>query len=661
MNVSTNARRLSRSRTRRDAGTLALEALESRQHLAADLSVRFDPEAFRTPSIVVPGDRISPDTAFDATIEVRNRGPMAANGRVNIVFYLSTDSVLSSDDVELRRYNNEAIFLSADDAGTFGPDMRIPAETLPGSYRLITRVTANRDVDDRDDTNNIAVSPVALLVERRFGSFNNRSNVELVLNDGDGTLVAFTLTGGGNGTVEIDSQGLFTITTRAGGRNSDLLIRVNGGDGVIEASSITVNGGLRSFSAAPVALAGPFTVGRSISSITLGNVIGPSTITIPRTSTPTAFSFRRAADLSINSAVGISSLTAAAVVNTDGLPDTITARYLDTLTIGGGQGQSGNFAANLRLLGGAAPNQTATLRAATIAGIVNGGTWSINGPAASVSVRATLATWSASFAGRVTTFTATNILRGTLAASSFGTISVTRDLLAARILAGANLGADGALGGTDAAVDTFSPGAINTITVGRRVADSIIAAGLADLPANPLTDSIRLLGGNSSSIGRVTIGTVDPDDSRIITNRVAGPVTVAGQPVNPATSPLFAFTPQAPVAAVFESAVVGPANVNFTLLLTSSSLVNLPSIATGAIVITGPNGFSAQATLISRAFVPGTFQSQASALFRLTPNDGNPWTPEQQGVYSISVVENTLRDRRGAFAPAGEIATFTVA
>ncbi|NLW51282.1 MAG: hypothetical protein GXY85_10670 [Candidatus Brocadiaceae bacterium] len=69
-------------------------------------------------------------------------------------------------------------------------------------------------------------------------------------------------------------------------------------------------------------------------------------------------------------------------------------------------------------------------------------------------------------------------------ARDIGQIDVKGNVQHARILAGADLGADWAIGGTDANADTFGGGSIQKIKIGGNVSSSTIAAGLVAGPGD---------------------------------------------------------------------------------------------------------------------------------------------------------------------------------
>jgi len=63
-------------------------------------------------------------------------------------------------------------------------------------------------------------------------------------------------------------------------------------------------------------------------------------------------------------------------------------------------------------------------------------------------------------------------------ARNIGSVQVTGNITNSRILAGADLGDDWAVGGTGANADTFLSGSISSLTIGGSVSDSLIGAGL---------------------------------------------------------------------------------------------------------------------------------------------------------------------------------------
>ena len=69
--------------------------------------------------------------------------------------------------------------------------------------------------------------------------------------------------------------------------------------------------------------------------------------------------------------------------------------------------------------------------------------------------------------------------------------------------------------------------------------------------------------------------------------------------------------------------------------------LDLATIGTGDIVASGPNGFTAEFTVLS--IDPGNNGSTASVTYGLSP-PGGEWGPEDEGIYAFDVVENEVFD-----------------
>ena len=103
-------------------------------------------------------------------------------------------------------------------------------------------------------------------------------------------------------------------------------------------------------------------------------------------------------------------------------------------------------------------------------------------------------------------------LTGTIGVSgSIGAISIGKSGLAnANILAGANFGSDGQLGGAGTAADTFAAASIGKLKVAGAVAGSLVAAGLDPAGGVLLAAGDTVAGGAASRFGSISIhGGVD--------------------------------------------------------------------------------------------------------------------------------------------------------
>ena len=87
--------------------------------------------------------------------------------------------------------------------------------------------------------------------------------------------------------------------------------------------------------------------------------------------------------------------------------------------------------------------------------------------------------------------------------------------------------------------------------------------------------------------------------------------------------------------------------------------ISIATVDSSDLLVTGPNGFSQVAAFNA---LPGNQTSDATPLaaaYQVTPTDGT-WSPNDDGVYTISVLPNAVQSDSGAFVPADAIGTFRV-
>lgn len=624
-----------------------LESLEQRALLTSDLGVAWDNDGLNLPSKIVPGDRIL------APIFVVNNGPMAAVGLLTINFYLSTNTTFDASDTLVRSYDREPITLpvytgNPDDIGTFTGDLTIPAGTAAGNYFLIVRLLPNNQIGDANQSNNIAASDDSWALVHRFGTFDGRTNVALAMKDAEGTIIAYTLTGGGYGEVTTSPDG-FGVTLFNTGGNSQAAAQASGGDGKFDFVSVTINGSVNSFFAPDGRLRGPLTATTGFGAMTFGDVPGPLTITVPNTSASPSFDFDNVTNLTINSAVGITRLDATTWLDNDSTPDRVTAPWLGELNI------FGNTNVNLLLTGrgGGQP----TLGPVNITGVIKGGAWSVNGIGSSITAMASTVLFSATFNQRLDSLTTTTgTFRGVLTARNITTINIGRDILASKILAGAYLGADGRLGGTGADADVFRQGVITTINVVHNTANSIIGAGFDPVDGLFKNGNDRIIGGTKSKIGTINIANISGKTTRFLAAQY-GAITFGGQAVDWRTSNRFILSTTAPTASITSFTPTSDA-ATFIIRFTSTSLMDLTSIRTGTLRVTGPGGYSQIATLIAGPTGVSS-RTAANATFQITAPEGG-WQPPFTGEFTISIEPDVLADARGNISATGPIGTVTI-
>lgn len=650
---------------RRSGGAFGLEAMELRQLFNSDLAISWDLDNFRVPAVIVPGDRFNPEggnNRLEVPLLVLNNGPLAANGTVNIEFYLSADTNLSpGTDTLLRRYTGEPLFLDRytgdpDDIGVFSPDMFVPADTAPGTYFLIARLVAsNNNILDTNPSNNIAVSNSAVNVQRRFGSFSGRNNVTMTLLDPEGTSVSFAMSGGGFGDVTTTPDG-FNLTLTNSGNASIVQVTNTGGDGRYDFVGVAINGSIGTLSAPNARLRGPLTATTGFGNITLGDVLGPRTITVPVSSTNPSFNFNNVTNLIIDSAVGITSVTARSWDDSDTTRDIITAPFIEALTISGG-----NLDFDLRLTG--RTGNLPTLGPVNINGVIKQARWIVDGSVTSISAFATTVNFFANIVGNLGSISTVQTLRAKIAAQSIGTISAGRDILASRIYSGADLGDDAVFGGTGDNADTFRAGSITSINIARNIANAIIGAGFDPVDSVPRNGNDRILGGTTSRIGAITVGNIAGQQARFLAGAYDGPITFAGVNIDWRSSSRFQLATTGPQVGTFSvirsSTGNGQSVADITLTFDSTSVMSLVGILTGSLRITGPGGFDVIATLTSKAFSPNSNSAAATAVFRVLLADTAVIpTP---GQYDLAITTNTAADDRGNFAIPGIFGNFNVA
>ena len=513
--ISTAALRARGNRWTTCTGSV-LECLEQRTLLAADLVGSVQTTGL--PQTLVPGDSQA------ISVLITNTGASRAHGLVGVKVYLSTDGVLDNSDTLVGSLSPFAVNFGPTQAVAASVTFVVPASFSAGDYRLLALIEPGPAIHD-DPSNNISASDHPVSIRNEFGSFDGRQSVPLVLTDPDGSTITLQLAGPGRGEVIINN-GLLNVSITGSTLGSTLGIAVTGGDGIARLGGISVAGSLASLNAPSCVLVGDFGVTNKIRAVTLGGVTGSgagTTISIAGRSASVTFQLANVSNLSIHSATPILSLDVNKWSDTDAIPDEIIAPRIASLN------SRGKFSANLRLSGdGTSPTLGNTL----IAGALSGGVWSITGDGGPITARSAALQFSASFSGALASFQTTTRFRGVLAAASIGTINVGGDLNGARILAGANLGTDGKLGGSGSDADTFVLGTIGSIFVSGRAINSIVGAGLRPIDGTLGHDNDAVVGRASSQIGDLVI-LATSSNSLFASGAFLGRAEVGGNTVDP--------------------------------------------------------------------------------------------------------------------------------
>jgi hypothetical protein len=302
------------------------------------------------------------------------------------------------------------------------------------------------------------------------------------------------------------------------------------GDGVVGIGEVTVAGALKSFSgkAADLSVAG-FTATGAVKTITAHNLLSgeiitggtttdklaltlgavstgtlidtPETISALKALSIGAASLKAAAFGGINVTAGalaadVTSVGAIAkiTVKGGGLSSEMRAASFGSVSV-----KSGDFNGSLTSLTPAATlDKIAALKSLTITDGDLTGDVRVLGKAGAISVKAKKAGPGGSVIG------------ASLVASQIASLNVAKNFTSSVVLAGADLGADHALGGGD---DSFLAGSIGPVKISGNVSGmSVIGAGLSSADATFKDGDDTVLGGVASVIKSFTIaGTADPD------------------------------------------------------------------------------------------------------------------------------------------------------
>ncbi len=95
----------------------------------------------------------------------------------------------------------------------------------------------------------------------------------------------------------------------------------------------------------------------------------------------------------------------------------------------------------------------------------------------------------------------------------------------------------------------------------------------------------------------------------------------------------------------------------FTVTYSDNVAVNVSTLNTGDVLVTGPGGFSQTATFVS--VNTNTNGTPRTATYRITA-PGGTWDLGDNGTYTVSLQANQVADTSGNFAAAGSLGTFAV-
>ncbi|MEP6945067.1 MAG: Ig-like domain-containing protein [Acidobacteriota bacterium] len=162
----------------------------------------------------------------------------------------------------------------------------------------------------------------------------------------------------------------------------------------------------------------------------------------------------------------------------------------------------------------------------------------------------------------------------------------------------------------------------------------------------------------SSGQATCTISTLSLG-SHSITAVYSGDGNFAGSTSNTVTQVVSEGAPLPPTASVNLNNVNGPGGTiySFTVTYSDDTAINVSTLDSSDIVITGPNAFSTPATFVS--VNDPTNGTPRIATYSFVPPGGS-WDGSDVGTYTVSMVANQVADTSGSFVNAGVLGTFSV-
>jgi hypothetical protein len=112
-------------------------------------------------------------------------------------------------------------------------------------------------------------------------------------------------------------------------------------------------------------------------------------------------------------------------------------------------------------------------------------------------------------------------------------------------------------------------------------------------------------------------------------------------------------------ASVTDLTTSGQGSKTFTVTYTDDVAVNVSTLGSTDVRVTGPNGYQQFAQFISvDVAVNGT---PRTATYSVPPPNGTTWLPADNGLYTLTLQSNQVADIEGAFVAAGPLGQFNVA
>ena len=213
---------------------------------------------------LVPGDKKA-----KAIVTIANIGDANANGIIGISLYASADSSIDSNDIFLGS-TSKKINVKVNANKKYKVKLFVPGTAEAGTYNILTRLDTSQITGDRRSDNDTDAASETHDIAWRFGSFDDRRNVKLLVDDG-GTLITFKMSGSGFG--EITGGTSLTTLTLNNINNSNLKI-TSAGNTSFDLNDVVINGSLKSFKARTATVIGDLIATGTMGTVQIAGAIG---------------------------------------------------------------------------------------------------------------------------------------------------------------------------------------------------------------------------------------------------------------------------------------------------------------------------------------------------------------------------------------------------
>jgi cyclophilin family peptidyl-prolyl cis-trans isomerase len=344
---------------------------------------------------VVPGE------VFKVKLNLSNTGGAAADGSVDVKFSLAPYIFSSGSyvpDTSLSPIPLNSITKTVDIGSgkslslTANVEISSSLNLVDGTvYKLVADVSTNEGFNGTElfADDNSTLNGELHQLNNQFGDFETsvagkRSDAVLTYSEPDGDVVQFMVKGPGGGKLLKAADGSVSLELSGTTQKTKLLAKVTDGDGDIAIKNFDVLGTIASAKLDRVDLSGNISLPGGIKSLKLGDITGPSTLSLSLFTTKESqkanLSFGSVKDLSIDSIQPINSIKALEWLDTTGGADSITTDALGSLKITGNAAIRGDLEANVNVSGGGATKEI------RVAGLLNDATVRLSGNVGTVSL-----------------------------------------------------------------------------------------------------------------------------------------------------------------------------------------------------------------------------------------------------------------------------------